>query len=193
MNYICKDSSIGIREMKDCINDYNLMLDWLSNPVVLKYYEGLNSVFDLQNIIKKYRPRITGVESVVAYIIEICDKPVGYIQYYPIKSDEDYDLKGEITLDFSKTIYGLDLFIADETNRNCGFGTKTIKLILNFLFKQKNANKVFIDPQTWNIRAIKCYKKCGFKPIKVIEKRELCNGELKDSLIMCIAREEIIT
>lgn len=48
----------------------------------------------------------------------------------------------------------------------------------------------FIDPQTWNKRAIRCYKKSGFIPMVVIKNREMHDGEYKDSLIMSISFED---
>jgi aminoglycoside 6'-N-acetyltransferase len=41
-----------------------------------------------------------------------------------------------------------------------------------------------MDPQTRNTRAIKCYKKCGFKKIKILPKRELHEGEYQDCLLI---------
>lgn len=192
MIYICKSSSVGVRKMEDSTNDYNLMVNWLSNPMVKEYYGGLNNAVDLESIMKKYRPRVLSESPVVACIIEIQGEPEGYIQYYPIKSDEDYDLKNKITIDFSKNNYGIDLFIYDEKNRNNGFGTIIIQLLLTYLFEQKNADEVFIDPQTWNHRAIRCYEKSGFTPIKVIEKRELFDGELRDNLIMSVKSKKTL-
>ncbi len=188
MNYLCKGSSIEIRKMKDCDADYNLMVSWLSNPVVLKYYEGVKNVFDIKKVLDKFRPKVIGESLVVACIIEIHKSPAGYIQYFPINSNEDYDLKDELIVDISKNNYGIDLFIADDGDRNKGYGTEILQLLLGYLFEQKDADEVFIDPQTWNERAIKCYEKCGFKPIKVIKKREITDGELMDSLIMSIKR-----
>ena len=52
--------------------------------------------------------------------------------------------------------------------------------------QNENADIIFIDPQTWNKRAIRCYEKCGFNPIMVAENRELHDDEPKDCLIMVI-------
>lgn len=40
MNYICETDNLSIRKMEDCLNDYTLLLKWLSDPIVLDYYEG---------------------------------------------------------------------------------------------------------------------------------------------------------
>lgn len=62
--------------------------------------------------------------------------------------------------------------------------------MLSYLFLNENADIVFIDPQTWNKRAIRCYEKSGFTPMTVIKNREMHDGEYKDSLIMSISVQE---
>ena len=43
---------------------------------------------------------------------------------------------------------------------------------------------LLIDPKTHNIRAIACYRKCGFSDCCVVPQREKQDGVLHDSLIM---------
>ena len=58
-------------------------------------------------------------------------------------------------------------------------------------FRERNADIIFIDPQTWNTRAIKCYEKSGIASFKVIEKRKQYDAEYMGSLIMCITRQMV--
>lgn len=64
-----------------------------------------------------------------------------------------------------------------------------MKIIVQYLFKNMAADMLYINLQTWNTRAIKCYTKAGFTQIKTLEKREIHNGEYKDSLIMQLSKE----
>lgn len=192
MCYFCGDSTLGIRRMEDCDRDYRIMAKWLSDPMVLQYYEGLTNPFDLDRVMEKYSPRVLGAEKLIPCIIEIQGAPAGYIQYYPIESEEDSDFRNEIPIDYSKRNFGIDLFIAHDAYRSKGYGTGVLSLLLAYLYRHEQADKVYIDPQTWNERALKCYAKCGFKPIKVLEKRELHDGELKDNLIMVHSKDDDI-
>lgn len=173
--------------MEDSLDDYNLLAKWLSNPVVLEYYEGRNNSFNLDKVIRKFGPRARGEDQVTSCIVGFKGYAVGYIQYYKIDFD-DYDLRRKI--DTSKYIapYGMDLFIGDTAYWNMGIGTKLVRLVIEYLFNNENVDAIFIDPQTWNKRAIRCYEKSGFSPVAVVEKRELHEGEFKDNLIMVISK-----
>lgn len=179
---LCQSEEISIRKMDDNPFDYTLMSNWLSNPEVLFYYEGRDNAFNIDRIKEKYSPRILGEESVTPCIIELNQKPIGYVQYYyeNDKKDlgvENYDIP-----------YGIDVFIGETEYQNQGIGTNALKLLTKYLFEVKSADVILIDPQTWNKRAIKCYKKCGFKAIKVLEKREFHEGKYRDNLIMHLVR-----
>ncbi|MBR5521060.1 MAG: GNAT family N-acetyltransferase [Oscillospiraceae bacterium] len=57
----------------------------------------------------------------------------------------------------------LGIFIADKEMRNKGIGTKAI---IRFICENKKAMKlteVTLNVRTDNIRAIRCYEKCGFE------------------------------
>ncbi len=190
MNIVCKNTNITIRKMNDCIDDYSLMANWLSDPIVLTYYEGRDNAFDLDKVIEHYQPRAKGEDYVVSCIIECGDKAVGYIQYYRADIDDPIMEKPEVGKKLAGRAfhnpYGIDLFIGETEYWNKGIGTSIIQLLVHYLFENNLADIIFIDPQTWNERAIKCYEKCGFKPIAILEKNELHEGSYRDNLLMAI-------
>ncbi|OGO11000.1 MAG: hypothetical protein A2Z66_06315 [Chloroflexi bacterium RBG_13_66_10] len=53
-----------------------------------------------------------------------------------------------------------------------GFGTDAVRLILGFAFRELNLHRVELDVYDYNVRAIRCYEKAGFR-------RE---GTLRDAL-----------
>lgn len=183
MKYICKTQALAIRKMEDCLGDYTLVSRWLSDPKVLKYYEGRDNAFDLEKTIKKFRRKIVECADQIPCIMEYEEKAIGYLQYY--KADlEEYASLGKVNLDEYLRPYALDLFIGESDYWDKGLGSKIIKLMLKHIFKVEWGDSVFIDPQTWNVRAIKCYEKSGFTPLALIEKGELHEGEYRDNLIM---------
>ncbi|MCL1806473.1 MAG: acetyltransferase [Oscillospiraceae bacterium] len=186
MSILCQNGAIAIRRMKDCPEDYTLLSNWLTNPAVLEYYEGRDKPVSLQEAIDKYRPRIRGEEDVTPCIIELEGEAIGYLQYY--LTDMENLLAGGSTY---QNPYGLDLFIGETEYWNRGIGTKIIQLFISYLFETEHADIVIIDPQTRNKRAIRCYEKCGFQPITVLEKNELHEGEYRDNLVMAITKETL--
>lgn len=84
----------------------------------------------------------------------------------------------------------LGIFIGDEEYRNNGFGTEAIKLILEYGFKYLNLRNIRLSLMEFNDRALKCYKKCGFKEYGRRRKCKFVDGEYYDSIEMDILAEE---
>ena len=83
-----------------------------------------------------------------------------------------------------KVIYGVDQFIGEPEFWGKGIGTDFMKLVLSYLFNDKSANAVILDPHADNKRAIRCYEKVGFKIVKSLPKHELHDGEMVDCYLM---------
>lgn len=150
-------SELHIRIMNE--EDFEIMVKWLNNSKVLEFYDGQPS--GLNEIIKKYGPRIHGKDYVVPCIVEYKNKPIGYIQYYEIQEEElkKYGYPANLN------IYGIDQFIGEFPLWGKGIGTSMVLTMLDYLSNKKNATKVVLEVNKNNSRAIACYIKCGFRKI----------------------------
>ena len=83
-----------------------------------------------------------------------------------------------------RVVYGTDQFIGEAEYWNKGIGTQLMQSMLAYLINEKQARKVVMDPQSWNLRAIFCYEKCGFQKIKLLEKHEQHEGQMRDCWLM---------
>lgn len=173
---IIQNEKLIVRNLE--AEDKYLLVKWLSNPEVLQYYEGRDNPFDLEKVEKDFYS-ITDRE--VRCIIQYENVDIGYIQFYQL--DED----SRILYGYGESIeviYGMDQFIGEVNYWNKGIGTQLINLMVNFLVEQKKADKIAMDPQTWNVRAISCYEKCGFRKVKLLAKNELHEGEYRDCWVI---------
>lgn len=59
-----------------------------------------------------------------------------------------------------------------------------MKEIVRFLVTEMDVQKIVLDPQSRNKRAIACYEKSGFKKIKILPNHELHEGHLQDCWLM---------
>ncbi len=182
---LVRKDQIIIREMQFSDNDFSLLEKWLTDPDVLQYYEGCDNTFSRQKVIEKFGPKASGEENVVRCISEYNGFPIGYAQYY--KVTEAGKIKYGIT-DLGNA-FGIDLFIGEKQYWDQGIGTTIVIALLEYLFKVEEAYSVYIDPQTWNERAIRCYKKCGFSKIKLLPQNELHEGVMRDCWLMQISRD----
>ncbi|GGA46669.1 GNAT family N-acetyltransferase [Psychrobacillus lasiicapitis] len=165
--------------------DSSLLAKWLSNPAVLEFYEGRDNPFDDNKVQEKFYNRENGVDRC---IVEFDNTPIGYIQFYPVDLDER-KLYGYA--DITEVLYGMDQFIGEVAYWNKGIGTLLVNSTVKFLLEQKKADRVVMDPQTWNERAIRCYEKSGFKKVKLLPKNELHEGEYRDCWLIEYTKREL--
>lgn len=171
-----QNRKLGVRILKK--EDAAQLSSWLSDPAVLEFYEGRDNPFDLERVEREfYDPDEEGV----LCIVEFDGVPAGYIQFYEV-SDEERKRFGYA--DRSEVIYGMDQFIGEPELWNKGVGTLLVQGMVNYLTDVKKADRVIMDPQSWNARALRCYEKCGFKKVMLLEKNELHEGEYRDCWLM---------
>ncbi|PAE28323.1 GNAT family N-acetyltransferase [Paenibacillus sp. 7884-2] len=155
-------------------NDNHLLVRWLSNITVLEFYEGRDNPFDLEKVNNDFYNLDDGV---VKCIVVYKAKAIGYIQFYQVNNKtstiHDYYSQEEIT-------YGMDQFIGEPEYWNKGIGTLLVRSMVDYLLEKKRADRVIMDPQRTNSRAIRCYEKCGFKKVRILPKHEFHEGELRD-------------
>lgn len=167
-----REQGISIRTLED--KDAGLLEKWLSDPIVLEYYEGRDRPHNMDLVRKHfYEDR----EEITQCIIQYHSADIGYIQFYIIDDEEKekYDYK-----DYEGKIFGMDQFIGEAGLWNRGIGSLLIQETVKYLIEYKGANKILMDPQAWNTRAIRVYEKSGFVKKKYLEKHEWHEGELRD-------------
>ena len=84
----------------------------------------------------------------------------------------------------------LGIFIGDRDSRNKGYGTDSIKLLLDYGFNYLNLKNIKLDVFEFNKRAKACYEKCGFKEYGRRRKCYFLNGKYYDRIEMDILSEE---
>lgn len=171
-----KTEELTVRSLE--LDDKYLIVKWLSDNLVLQYYEGRDNPFDEHMVEDKfYNENI----KITRCIIEYSKTPIGYIQFYTISEEEREEYGYE---NFQNPIFGTDQFIGETKYWGQGIGKVLMKAMINFLITTKDAKKIILDPQSWNERAIKCYEKCGYIKVKLLPKHELHEGKLKDCWLM---------
>ncbi len=77
-------------------------------------------------------------------------KHIGNCVYYNIN-----ETKGEAEL---------GIMIGNRDYWDKGYGTDTVTTLLNHIFRQTNLKRIYLKTLVSNIRAQKCFKRCGFTP-----------------------------
>lgn len=155
------------------LKDNVLLAKWLSDPKVLQYYEGRDNPHDIEKVNEVF---FNKDPEVVGCIVKYGGVEIGYIQFYLV-DDTTSEIKDYPP---SETVYGIDQFIGEVDYWNKGIGTLLVTAMVDYLINEKSADRVIMDPQVTNARALRCYEKCGFKKVRILPKQEFHEGEYKD-------------
>ena len=85
------------------------------------------------------------------YAIETLEgKHIGNCSYYNLDQDE------------KETELGI--LIGDRAYWNKGYGTEAVTTLVTQVFKETNIERIYLHTLEGNIRAQRCFQKCGFTP-----------------------------
>jgi aminoglycoside 6'-N-acetyltransferase len=85
---------------------------------------------------------------------------------------------------------GLDISLS-ERFQGQGLGPDALRTLIRWFADERGHHRFTIDPSVLNDRAIKAYEAVGFKPVGVLRKAELVDGEWTDGLLMDLLIEEL--
>ncbi len=141
---------------------FPLLLKWLETPHVKEWWDQ-DIRWTPQLIKEKYGAYVHHQKSVYAYIMNVNQKPVGYIQYYNFY---DFPREGNSDdLDLPQSLAAFDVFIGEKEWFSKGVGSRLIEhFVKNYIFPDFQA--CFVDPDTNNKGAIRAYEKAGFRKLK---------------------------
>jgi aminoglycoside 6'-N-acetyltransferase len=159
------------------IEDACYLAKWLSDPTVLEFYEGRDRPHDLALVKKVFYSKD---DDLIPCLILFDEIPIGYVQFYPVDNDE----KKTYGYPVDQAIFGMDQFIGEPSYWGRGIGEQLVNAVVEFLFTEKAAELVIMDPQIRNKRAIRCYEKCGFKIVKTLPANELHEGKMEDCFLI---------
>lgn len=144
---------------------FPLLLKWLETPHVKKWRDQYVT-YTLEFVKEKYSSYVKGYKFVdgqqkpiQGFIIHNNQNPIGCIQIY-----NAYDFPRSKALSgLPANLGAFDIFIGEESSLQQGLGSKAI---LEFLKLHGNQyTRIFADPDSNNVAAVKCYERVGFKKV----------------------------
>ena len=113
---------------------------------------------------------------------------------FAIINKETDQLLGNIGLhhlDYKNGNASLGIFLGDEENLGKGYGSEAIKLLISFTFNDLRLHNIMLTVYDFNERAIKAYRKCGFKEFGRRHEARFFNGKYHDIIYMEIINDKI--
>lgn len=127
------------------------------------------------NVIQQYKEESTNLRKALSIINEK-NVLVGFITY----KESSY----------CKNAYSIGITIGSRY-WNRGYGKDSIRVLLKYLFEDLGAIRVELEVMKSNLRAINCYKKCGFKEEGILRNKCYIDGEYIDIIIMGLIKDDI--
>jgi aminoglycoside 6'-N-acetyltransferase len=154
-------------------DDAELLAAWRRHPDVRAWYEATDDAAAIRE--RYFAPERAYVTHALA---ERDGVPVGYAQWYPCEPEylAAAGLVGE------QGVWALDTHLAPERIGG-GLGSRLVRLLVAHLVAT-GAERVVIDPECANARAIRAYEKAGFRPVRVMPDYDTRAGVVRDHLLM---------
>lgn len=167
-----KGDKIYLRSVEK--RDVNVFYSISSEKEVRKYDGGYTIYPSIEYVIENFQ-EIMNINRKTLSIINEKGVLVGYLTY---KSSED-----------TINVYNIGITIGSNFWGR-GYGTDSIRVLLNYLFMFKAAHRIELEVVEYNKRAIRCYEKCGFKIEGTKRNKYFSEGQYHNTIIMGILREE---
>ena len=145
-----------------CEADLPLLTDWLSRPHVIEWWAGGDAAPTLEDAMAKYLPRMNPQSPIKVYIALLQQVPIGFVQSYVALGCGE----GWWPEETDPGVRGTDQFLADGAKLGQGLGTRMVRAFTCRLLEEEGVTKVQTDPDPRNARAIRCYAKAGFVPVR---------------------------
>lgn len=175
MEVFAEKESLVIRRMLDLKRDYEQMVGWRNQPHVRYWWDPDEAPLNLEGAIDEYRPATSPDASTTACIVELGERPVGFMQFYRLSS---YAAEvAEIGIPFEDRTWGVDILIGESDEVGRGLGTRMMSLLCGYLEEVRNASSVVLTTDINNYRAIRCYEKAGFTRDAQVLDTDTRNGE----------------
>jgi RimJ/RimL family protein N-acetyltransferase len=130
---------------------------------VEKYTEWLNDLEILRNL-QLYAATIS-MENEKEYLNNLSkDHNYGIID---LETNELIGNCGLMDIDFINQTAEIGIFIGNKSFWDKGYGTEAFSLLIDYGFKALNLHNIMLKVFEYNISAIKCYEKIGFKTIGI--------------------------
>jgi ribosomal-protein-alanine N-acetyltransferase len=142
------------KRMSDAKEDYA----WQTDPELAKLDAALILNVSYQQFLSEYTFELCYPSSNrIEFAIEtLSGEHIGNCVYYNVNVVE---AKAE-----------LGIMIGNRQYWNNGYGVEAIESLLDHIFNRVKLDRVYLTTLDWNIRAQKCFQKCGFSPCGEVQR-----------------------
>ena len=175
MGVVTSEGDLAIRTMHDVADDYALLVRWRAEPHVHEWWDPDDPAPAYDEVVEHYGPSVRGEEPTTACIIELGDRPIGYVQFYrwlPWSIEDP-----EIDVRPDADTFGLDIHIGEPALIGRGLGSRAVDLLCRYLEETEHASWIALTTEVTNHRAQRAYEKAGFRRVRQVLDTDTRDGE----------------
>ncbi len=172
---IAEGPQVNLRPLLN--RDFRAIARWFRDHELMSYAFGITVEKDVIEKIASdyYNDLINGTGT--AYGIETRGGLlIGFIRYSVRRGCDNYARIG--------------ILIGDRNYWGHGIGTEALKLSIVELFKDRLLTRIELDTAMFNLRAQRCFEKCGFKRMGELTDVNFLTGEVSHKVWMKMTRED---
>lgn len=132
-----------------------MLREWLMRPHVAAWWGAAETIDELRF---NYLDVAGQANATRAFIAELDDAPIGFVQCYFVMGSGDGWWEDET----DPGARGIDQFVCDADRLGQGLGRAMVRVFVDELFLDPAVTVVQTDPDPTNERAIRCYEAAGF-------------------------------
>lgn len=179
---VCEEGAIRVRRFDGHNADFELVARWLNEPHVREWWDPDGPAATAETALRDYGPYTEPASPGSSCFIELDERPVGFVQFYPWSSETAYCRKVGITVD--PRAWGFDVFIGEAAVLGTGVATRALDMVCGHLLDDIGATAVVIVTEVGNVRAHHVYEKIGFRKLLDFLDDDTRGGERVRSYLM---------
>jgi len=159
-------------------DDAELYTKWLNDREVARWLWKYLNVTSLAKERQFLESMAGGDGHNFTIVLRDGDRPIGHIrllEWNPVSRSAE-----------------LGIFIGEAEDRSKGYGAEAIRLLLDFGFNTLGLHNIMLHVNADNVRAIACYKKCGFREYGRRREALFRDGRFVDRVSMDILDREFM-
>ncbi len=182
VDVIVQEQGLLIRRLRDAPEDYDHLVRWRNEAHVRAWWDPDDPPMTGEAAVHEYRPLTDPSGPTTACLIEEDGRPIGYIQFY--RWADEADDAAAMGLAFDRGAWGLDVFIGEPSAIGRGVGTRVVDLLCRYLFVERGATSVQLVAAQANARALRAYRKAGFRRAAAVLDLDTKDGRRVRSWLM---------
>lgn len=155
-------------------SDLPAVVRWMNDPAVTEFLltAPLTGVEEMELWYEDHR----GSSDRLLAILDPEGRTVGYC--------------GITRLEWEDRRCNLWIIIGERDAWDRGYGTDTVRTMLRHLFGELGLHRVYLTVDEDNVRAIRCYERCGFVREGTARRARFKDGDYRNDVTMAVLREE---